>query len=408
MLTDLKLKNIKFSDKVTLHYDRDGLYLRVSKTKKRWQLSFMKDGKLRHFYAEKEYPLMSLAEARKWAADTRNMSESTQLTSVSELSFERFVTTYRNKLLRDNRSPSTLKKFDLRINKYLKDFFQRDVRGISPQELLAALRSIETRGKHEALRQTLQLTYNIFLMAKIEGVIQSNPCEGLRLALSSKDATSRASITDIYEFGKLLNSIDSLVSSPQVKIALQLSPLLFTRPAELRFARWSEFDLKDGFWTIPGERMKMGDDLIVPLSTQVMALFWEIKKITGVCELVFDMGRGSAFSDVTLRKALAGLGYFGAHQGAETLPSNAKFHSPHGFRASFRTIADEVLEWRIDVIEQQLAHLVRDTNGRAYNRTKHLQKRVQMMQLWADFCDTLKTGERDVIESHIEKLNGLI
>jgi len=61
----------------------------------------------------------------------------------------------------------------------------------------------------------------------------------------------------------------------------------------------------------------------------------------------------------------------------------------HGFRAMARTILDEVLGERIELIEHQLAHAVRDSLGRAYNRTKHLSQRKEMMQRWADYLDSL-------------------
>ena len=68
--------------------------------------------------------------------------------------------------------------------------------------------------------------------------------------------------------------------------------------------------------------------------------------------------------------------------------------SGHGFRAMARTILDEVLQVRPDFIEHQLAHAVRDPNGRAYNRTAHLKERRRMMQTWSDYLDGLKAGAK--------------
>jgi len=64
----------------------------------------------------------------------------------------------------------------------------------------------------------------------------------------------------------------------------------------------------------------------------------------------------------------------------------------HGFRATARTILDEVLGFRPDIIEHQLEHAVKDPNGRAYNRTTHLAERTRMMQEWADYLDRLRCG----------------
>jgi integrase len=406
MLTELKLKAIPFADKIKLYPDRDGLYLRVSKTKKRWQLSFMKANKQRHFYADKDYPAMSLAEARKWAAQTRTTAVEAEVTLMSELSFKRFIDEYRAKQVKDKRSPATLKKFDILAGKYLTQFYAEDIRSITPHQCLKALRTIQDAGHIETSHRILNMLSNAFIIAKIEGIRPDNPCEGLNKALASVSETSRAAITNMYEFGELLQKIDSSKSCLQVKKALQLSPLLVTRPIELRDAKWSEFDFEESLWTIPSERMKEEEALIVPLSKQARKLLIDLKK-QSVSDLVFATAdKAETYSDATLRKELMRLGYFGAHQ--VDVPDDAKFHSPHGFRASFRTIADEVLEWRVDVLEQQLAHVVRDTNGIAYNRTKHLTKRVLMMQLWADFCDVLKTGNKKEIDKFIKANKGAI
>lgn len=406
MLTELKLKNIKPTDKIKLYSDGDGLYLRVSKTKKRWQLSFMKDGNLRHFYSDKEYPLMSLKDARDWAAETRALAEQNEVGSMSEVSFKHFADLFKKRQIANGRAAATLKKVDMRLNKYLAEFFDRDIRSITPQDILKRLRTIEAQGKMEALRQTLQLTNNIFLMAKIEGVRSDNPAEGLGKALASKPRTSRAAIVDVYEFGELLQAIDGSNASLSVKSALQLSALVFTRPVELRDAVWTEFDFENDLWEIPKERMKMENELIVPLSRQAKKVFLTLKK-QAHSNFVFAMpNETDPYSDVTIRKELLNLGYYGAHQ--KDVPKDAQYHSPHGFRASFRTIADEILEWRVDVLEHQLAHIVRDTNGVAYNRTKHLEKRIQMMQLWADFLDILKAGNKKEIKAWIQKHKGII
>ena len=72
----------------------------------------------------------------------------------------------------------------------------------------------------------------------------------------------------------------------------------------------------------------------------------------------------------------------------------------HGFRAMARTVLDEVLGFRPDYIEHQLAHAVRDPLGRAYNRTTHLAERKKMMQAWADYLDALRVGANIVPIPH--------
>nr|BFD58954.1 tyrosine-type recombinase/integrase [Bdellovibrio sp. CKG001] len=419
-LTDLKLRTLKFSEKVTLYPDGGGLYLRVSKTKMRWQLSIKKNGVLQHFYGG-YYPEISLAKARKWASETRQLKESLPELSPQEVTLGFYVADYRKKMLKDKKKPATLKKYDLRTSKYLGPLFTTNIRDIDSKKILEILMAIEDKGKYDACRQVLWMTSSIFLRAKIAGIRQDNPCEGLSEALALHKSKSRAAVIDVYDFGQLLFDIDQSKSCFHVKSALQLSPLVVTRPGELRLVHEREIDFNRALWTIPAERMKMGEDLIVPLSKQALKIFEDLAAVA-VSPHLFTMpnlkGRttkkdGAApdprpFSEDTLRKELKNLGYYGAHMAQKNLPKGAKFHTPHGFRASFRTICDEVLEWRTDLLEAQLAHKVKDTNGRAYNRTKHIEKRMEMMQAWADFCDVLKTRDSDLIDADIKNKKGLI
>ena len=171
--------------------------------------------------------------------------------------------------------------------------------------------------------------------------------------------------------------------------ALRLAPLVFLRPGELRKAEWTEFDLNRAEWSLPPERMKMRQAHLVPLSTQAVEILRELHALTGGSRFVFPGARtnGRPMSDNAVLAALRRMGFTKDEM------------SGHGFRAMARTILDEVLHVRPDFIEHQLAHAVRDPNGRAYNRTAHLTERRAMMQLWADYLDKLKTGA-EVIPLH--------
>jgi integrase len=170
---------------------------------------------------------------------------------------------------------------------------------------------------------------------------------------------------------------------------LQLAPLVFVRPGELRTAEWSEFDLEAATWRIPGSKMKMGVDHIVLLATQAVAILRALQPLTGHGRYVFPSLRTGErpMSENTLNAALRSMGF-----DQDTMTA-------HGFRAMARTILDEVLAERVDLIEHQLAHMVKDPNGRADNRTAHLPARQQMMQRWADYLDKLRIGA-DVIVLH--------
>lgn len=174
--------------------------------------------------------------------------------------------------------------------------------------------------------------------------------------------------------------MDGYQGTPVVKTALLLSPLLLCRPGELRHMEWAEINWDEERWELPAEKMKIRQPHIVPLSKQALKLLRELHPLTYRGKWVFPSARGRSrpLSENGVRTALRTLGFEN-----ETM-------TPHGFRAMARTILDEVLEYRVDWIEQQLAHAKRDPNGRAYNRTKYLPQRREMIQAWADYLDKLR------------------
>ena len=160
--------------------------------------------------------------------------------------------------------------------------------------------------------------------------------------------------------------------------------MFFVRPGELRNAEWAEFDLEAGIWSIPAEKMKMRLPHIVPLSRQAVEVLQSLQPLTGRSKYVFPSPRTNQrpMSNNAILAALRRMGY------------DKDEMTGHGFRAMARTILDEVLHVRPDYIEHQLAHQVKDPNGRAYNRTAHLDERKKMMQLWSDYLDEIKAGAK--------------
>jgi integrase len=217
-----------------------------------------------------------------------------------------------------------------------------------------------------------------------EGLVERDPTYELQGpdTFKSKPTKHHAAITDPKTFGGLLRAIAGYEGHFVIKAALRLSPLVFVRPGELRAMEWVEVDLENATWSIPGHRMKMSNDHIVPLSTQAVGVLKQLRAITGDSKIVFPSirGEGRPISENTLNAALNAIGYDGT------------IHRAHGFRASARTMLDEQLGYPAHLIEHQLAHAVKDANGRAYNRTSHLPERRAMMQSWADFLDKLTVG----------------
>jgi len=206
----------------------------------------------------------------------------------------------------------------------------------------------------------------------------------LRGALSPIDVTHRASITSPDKIAPFLRAIQIYQGEFITRYAIQLLSYLFTRPGELRNMEWREIDLDGALWAIPASKMKMQADHLIPLSQQALAILKEIQPLTQHCSnFVFHSLRTTQrlISDNTLNGALRRLGF------------TTEEMSAHGFRAMARTNLDEILGFRIEVIEMQLAHTVRDANGQAYNSTQYLEGRRRMMQVWADWLDGLRDGK---------------
>jgi integrase len=198
-------------------------------------------------------------------------------------------------------------------------------------------------------------------------------------ALSQPEKTHFASLTEPADVAPLLRALWGYQGPPVVNAALKLAPLFFVRPGELRRARWADIDLDAAEWRYTAS--KTGTPHIVPLASQGVDILRDLQSLTGRGVYVFPgvRGRDRAMSENTVNAAMRRMGFDG-----DTMTG-------HGFRAMARTILDEVLGFRPDFIEHQLAHAVRDPNGRAYNRTAHLAERRKMMQGWADYLDALRT-----------------
>lgn len=258
----------------------------------------------------------------------------------------------------------------------------RPVAELNAPEFLKVARRIEERGAVESAHRVMQTCGQVMRYAIATGRADRNPVADLKGALASPPERHHAAITDPAELGALLRAIDGYSGDATTRAALKLSALLFVRPGELRHAEWSEIDLDTGEWNIPAGKMKMRQAHLVPLCDQAVATLRELNPLTGRGQYVFPGGRSPRrpMSNNAINAALRRMGY------------DTNTMTAHGFRATARTILDEVLGYRPDFIEHQLAHAVKDPNGRAYNRTAHLAERRKMMQGWADYLDELRAG----------------
>jgi integrase len=259
--------------------------------------------------------------------------------------------------------------------------------------LLEVLRKIEERGAIDSAHRTRQYMNSIFRYAIETHRVQSDPTPHSG-ALTRAPKGKFASITDPKGVGALMRSIRGYQGTQIARLALQLAPLVFARPGELRAAQWSEFDLEAAEWFIPAERAKMRRPHLVPLSEQALEVLRELKKLTGAGNgrYVFPSERGAQrpLSENTLNAALRSLGYSRSQMTA------------HGFRHTASTLLHESRKWRSEVIERQLAHADRNSIRAVYNAAQYLPERREMMQWWADRLDSLAAAD-NVISLHAQK-----
>lgn len=392
-LTDMKVQKAKSKDKPYSLFDGGGLYLLVTPSGgKLWRFKYRFNNKEKKI-ACGSYPEISLQDARRKREDARRLlangvdpdavRKAQKIAKTEETeTFEVIAREWHTKFT-PTWSPGHAVTIMSRLERDLFPWIgKRPINQIKAPELLAVLRRVESRGALESAHRIRTIAGQVFRYAVATGRAERDPAADLKGALPQPQERHHAAITEPKEVAPLLRALDGYQGHFVVKCALRLAPLFFVRPGELRHAEWSEIDLDEAVWNIPAHKMKMQQAHIVPLCRQAVEILTELKEVTGASRYVFPSGRSNTrpMSNNAVNAALRRMGYE-----KDTMTG-------HGFRAMARTILDEVLHIRPDYIEHQLAHAVRDPNGRAYNRTAHLEERRKMMQTWADYLDGLKAG----------------
>lgn len=404
LLSDVTVRNAKPADKDQRLNDGGGLYLLIkSNGAKWWRLDYSINGK-RKTLSLGVYPQTTLSDGRRKAEAARNnvangidpsdkRKEQKQIQQVEienqkrideglpvvgsfgEVALDFFDKKMQNKS--DSHRKRTWRVIENDLMPWLKN---RPINDIKAPELLVVLRRIETRTV-EMSHRALQASGQIFRYGVSTGRCDQDITQSLKGALTNKQSKHFSALTNTKEFATLLRAIDDYSGTFVVRSALMLAPLVFVRPGELRALEWAHVDLDAAEWRYVVT--KTDTQHIVPLSRQAVDILRNLYPLTGTRRFAFPSARtpnGSrCISDMAL---LAGLRRMGFGKDEMTV---------HGFRAIARTLLDEVLGFRPDFIEHQLAHAVRDPNGRAYNRTAHLDERRKMMQRWADYLDSLKS-----------------
>ncbi|MEW8203389.1 MAG: integrase arm-type DNA-binding domain-containing protein [Candidatus Thiodiazotropha endolucinida] len=394
-LTDTAIRKAKPHDKARKLFDGGGLFLLINPNgSKYWRFKYRFHG-VEKLLALGVYPDVSLKSARdkrdaarQQIADGIDPSEARKAEKAARASNNSFEAIAREWWAK--RAASWSKGHSSRVLLRLEnDVFPwigtKPIGAITSAELLTVLRRVEKRGALETAHRIHQSCGQIFRFAVSTLRAEGDPSAALKGALQPASQKHHASITDPKQIGELLRAIDGYQGQFVTRCALQLAPLVFVRPGELRHAEWSEINLDKAEWRIPAKKMKMSTVHLVPLSTQAIAVLNEIKPLTGHGRYVFPGVRSNKrpMSENTITGALRRLGYASGEM------------TGHGFRSMASTILNEQ-GWHKDAIERQLAHMERNSIRAAYNYAEYLPERIKMMQAWADYLDGLKGGA-DVI-----------
>lgn len=407
LLTDTAIRNAKAQDKDIRLSDGSGLYLLVKPNGAKWWRFDYSINNKRKTLSVGVYPAVSLLDARRKATEARatvaNGTDPSDLRKSKKVELQLQIENQKRieagKPALDSFEHIALEWYDKMMANKTENYksrvlaaLKRDtfpwigvypIDDIKATDLLPVLQRIEKRNAIETAHRMLLTCGQIFRYAQATGRANQDITQALKGALAPVKNSNFAAITDPQQIKQLLLAIDSYNGSFVTKSALQLAPLVFVRPGELRQAEWQHIDFENREWRFLVTKTKTQH--IVPLSNQAIAILQSLYPLTANGRFVFPSARtpnGSrAMSDVALLAALRRMGFDKSEM------------SVHGFRAMARTILDEVLRFRPDFIEHQLAHSVKDPNGRAYNRTAHLEERRIMMQSWADYLDKLKNSD---------------
>lgn len=416
-LSARKVETVKATEKPQTFFDGGGLFLFVPAKKfskegkllpvaKWWRLKYNFNGKS-CLLSLGTYPDISLEEARERRQKARNLlanginpsEERKQRSAAESLSKEIERNTFERVARQwlevartewtDGHTRTIISRLERDILPPLGNLL---ISEITTKDVLASLRLVEARQAYESahrIKTIIGQVFNFAIVSDIAGV-ENNPAAGLSKVLKQPNKKSMAAILDPEKLGRLLADIESYAGSFVVRCALKLAPMLFVRPGELRNAKWEDVDMERLAWQLPVEDTKLtlkekarrkGQVHTVPLSRQAIEVLQALQPFTGSSQYLFP-GRAASrvLSENTVNQALRTMGW-----DRDTVTG-------HGFRATARTMLHETLGFSPDAIEAQLGHRVPDRLGVAYNRTKHLDERYQMMQAWADYLDGLKAG----------------
>lgn len=401
-LTELKLRNTKPSDKPVKLTDGNGMHLLITTNgSKYWRFQYRFAGKQK-ILALGVYPEVSLSEARRRRDEARQLvanhvdpserRKAQKIESKGLLTFEQVAREWHtsNRTWSDSHRTTVLNSL---VSHVFPVIGKRNIRELKTRDLLVPLKKAEASGHNELASRLQQRITAIMRYAVHNALIEQNPANDLAGAVVSAKSVHRPALS-LERLPELMNRLEAYKGRGITQIAVQLTLLTFVRSSELRFARWSEVDLKNSLWTIPGKRQpmegvkysargaKMKTPHLVPLSSQAKALMEELHTISGNKELMFIgfTGDDKPISENTVNKALRAMGY----------DTKAEVCG-HGFRTMACSALIESGLWSRDAVERQMSHQERNSVRAAYiHKAEHLEERSLMLQWWADYLEACK------------------
>ena len=390
-LTATQVANAKAKANMYKMFDGGGLFLQVNPSGgKHWKMKYRKNDGKEGLLTFGSYPAVTQEQARNMRDEAKSQKavgvdpgvarreEKAERMTVAKNTFEA-VTREWMEVHATKVKPQTLHIYKVLLEKSVFPLIGKmPIREMKAPDFLEMLRRLESQKQLYSVKRISIVCGLIMRFAVATGRADADPMPSLRGSLKAHKTKHLASTTDPKQVGRLLRTIDAYQGSFVVSCALKIAPYVFVRPGELQHARWEEIDLEACEWRYTTS--KTNTPHIVPLAPQVMKILKDLHDLTGHQEWVFPSmrQRGEPMGKTTILAALRAMGITDEEM------------TPHGFRAMARTLLDEVLGERYDLIEHQLAHMVRDPNGRAYNRTVHLAERKRMMERWANYLDELR------------------
>lgn len=350
--------------------DGAGLYLMVRNDKKRWALLYSLSGRRREMGLG-SFPDVTLADARRKAAEAKAKvlaGEDPIAEKRKEgLTFGIYADRFINERKASWRGERYEQSWRRSVEFYAKKLTNRSLDDISTEDILSILKPIWVT-KYETAHMCQMRLEMVLDSAKAEGLRQGdNPARWRghldklmpkRKKIAKKHFAAMPA-EDVPAFMQVLKQRPTVAA-----MALRMVILTAARSTMVRKARWDE--IRGDVWTVPGERMKGGEEFQIPLSTQSLAL---LETIPRVSDFVFP-GR-------TPKKAFTAKGMLEEVKDRDV--------TVHGFRSTFRDWAGDNTSFSWEVMETCLAHKVGNETSRAYRRSDLLDKRAQLMQDWADY-----------------------